>query len=557
MSESQQESRKGPSESHKAKIRPTRFSVLWVIPIVALVISASLAWRHFAAQGPVIVISFDTADGIVPGQTEVKNKAVNLGVVQGVTLSADMSRADVTVQMKAESARYLTEHSRFWVVRPRINGTSITGLDTLLSGAYIALDPGPVSEKFQDHFKGLETPPGVRSDQPGSTFWLVSPTLESLGSGSTVFFRDLPVGEVLGFTMPPGGAGPILLQVFVRKPYDRYLKSDSRFWNVSGIQIGFGPGGLKVHLQSLQSLLSGGVAFGRPQELRGSSMADDAVPNSVFRLYSSKEDADNTRYHQKFRVAIYTDTSVGNLTEGSKVTMFGLQVGVVTGVHLQLENKQHGPRVRVDMELEPGRVAAEERNGGKKQPATVMNDFITSGMKASVQNVSFLTGEAMVVLSFTHNSKPGELVEENGVVILPSEPGGMDGILQSVSSIADKISNMPLTEMGENINNLMAHTDERVRSPEVTRSMIALRGSLQALNRLLDHADDDLPALVHKVQETLEQARLLLKTYGGDEDFSRNLKQLIVRLSDMSRSLRLTTDYIDHHPSALIVGRKK
>lgn len=269
MSELQQGAKKESSISHKAKIRPTRFSILWVIPILAIIISASLAWRHFVTQGPTIVISFDTADGIVPGQTQVKNKAVNLGVVQGVTLSADMKHADVTVQMKVESARYLTAHSRFWVVSPRINGASITGLDTLLSGAYIALDPGQIGGKFQDHFKGLETPPGVRSDQPGSTFWLVSPTLESLGSGSPVFFRDLTVGEVLGYTMPPGGEGPILLQVFVRKPYDHYLKSDSRFWNVSGIQVGFGPGGLKVHLQSLQALLSGGVAFGRPQNKRG------------------------------------------------------------------------------------------------------------------------------------------------------------------------------------------------------------------------------------------------------------------------------------------------
>ncbi|QHI95049.1 MCE family protein [Aristophania vespae] len=555
MSDSNTEDKISSSTNPKAKVRPTRFSVLWVIPIIAIIVSASLAWRHFVTQGPVITISFDTADGIVPGQTQVKNKAVTLGVVQGVSLSSDMSHADVTVQMKGESSRYLSPKTRFWVVRPRINGTSITGLETVISGAYIALDPGPNRGPFESHFKGLETPPGLRSDQPGSSFWLVSPTLESLGSGAPVFFRDLPVGEVLGYTMPPGGVGPILLQVFVRKPYDKYLKTDSRFWNVSGLQVGVGAGGLKIHLQSIQTLFSGGVAFGRPIG-HFDSAATSAEPNSVFRLYGSKVEAENSRYHQKLRLAMYVDTSVGNLTEGSKVTMFGLQVGIVTGVHLQLEDSHHGPRVRVDMEVEPERVVSVE-TGKENYSRKVLSDFVKRGMRASIQNVSFLTGEAMVTLSFSRNNKPGQWVEEDGVIILPSDPGGMDGIIQSVSSIADKLSNMPLTQMGENINNLLAHTDKRVRSPEVTRSMVALRGSLQALNNLLDQADEDLPALNDNVQKTLTQAQGLLKNYGGDEDFHRNLKTLVARLSQMSRSLRLTADYIDHHPSSLITGRKK
>ncbi|MCX5618706.1 MlaD family protein [Bombella sp. TMW 2.2543] len=557
MSDDQHKLHPDPRRGVEANTRLPRFSVLWIIPVLALLIAGWLAWRHFASMGPRIVISFDAADGIVPGQTQVKNKAVTLGVVQSVSLSPDMSHADVTIQMNGIDAHMLNEHTRFWVVSPRINGASITGLDTLFSGSYIAMDPGkPGTGRFQDHFKGLENPPGVRSDKPGSTYWLVSPKLESLGPGAPIFYRDVQVGEILGYTMPPGGEGPILLKVFIKAPYDHYLRTDSRFWNVSGMQIGFGAGGMKIRLQSFQALLSGGVAFGRPDKVQGED-TPSATPDSVFHLYETQEDADNARYRHKVPVLTYVDTAVGGLTEGSKVTMFGLQVGQVTGVHLELGDKTHNPRVRVEMQLEPERVIA-DGTAASGRSTGLLGDFVAEGMRASVQNVSFLTGEAMIALSFVHEKgrAPAPMTFENGIAVIPSQPGGMDSILQSVSTIADKISEMPLTQIGDHLNNILEHSDERLRSPEVTRSLVALRGSLVSLNHLLDHADEHLPELMKNLNGTLAQANTLLASYGGNPDFRRNLEELIVQLTRMSRSFHMLADYLDRHPSSFITGRR-
>ncbi|MUG90926.1 MCE family protein [Bombella sp. ESL0385] len=508
-------------------------------------------------MGPRIVISFDAADGIIPGQTQVKNKAVTLGVVQSVTLSPDMTHADVTVQMSGIDSRALNEHTRFWVVSPRINGTSITGLDTLFSGAYIAMDPGdPKGGRYQSHFQGLKNPPGVRSDQPGSMYWLVSSKLDSLGPGAPIFYRDMQVGEVLGYTVPPGGEGPLLLRVFVKAPYDRYLRTDSRFWNVSGMQIGFGPGGLKIRLQSIQALLSGGVAFGRPDKVQDED-TPVAASNSVFHLYETQDDADNARYRHRVRVVTYVDAAVGGLTEGSKVTMFGLQIGQVTGVHLELGNKSHNPRVRVEMQLEPERVVGES-DGDPKNMSQLLGDFVAEGMRASVQNVSFLTGESMIAFTFVHEAagKPATLSFEGGVAVIPSEPGGMDGILQSVSTITNKISAMPLTQIGEHLSDLLAHSDERISSPDTARSLTALRASLESLNHLLSHADQNLPAIMENLNGALGQAKTLLGAYGGDTDARRNIEALIVQLTRMSHSFQMLADYLDRHPSSLIVGRK-
>ncbi|GBR68769.1 PqiB family protein [Gluconobacter kanchanaburiensis] len=543
----------------EAPVRRTRFSLILLIPVVAILIAGWLAWEHFATRGPVITITFETADGLTPGQTQVKNKAVTLGTVQDITLSDDMKHVDVTVQMNANSAHILTDHTRFWVVRPRINGASITGLDTLFSGAYIALDPGTDDGHYQKFFKGLESPPGVRSDQPGETFWLVSPSLGSLGPGSPVFFRDLQVGEVLGYTMPPGGTGPIVIQAFVKDPYDHYLRTDSRFWNVSGVQVGLGAGGLKVQLKSLQALFSGGIAFGLPERRRNIDLPD-APANSVFKLYASEADADNARYHKRLRVVTYINSSVKGLTTGSQVTMFGLQIGSVTDVHLLFDGPAKLPRVRVDMELEPERVLSnwDDRIENAKEGSVekYLQAFVADGMRASVQSASFLTGESMIALQFVKNAPVTPLTYEGDVAVLPSQAGGMDGIMESVSTITDKIAAMPLTEIGGHVNDLLAHADGRLNSPEVTQSLAALRDSLQNLNRLTKTANQNLPALMKELQGTLSNAQAVLGAYGGDTDFHRSLQGMITQLTQMSRSLRFLTDYLDHHPSALITGRR-
>ncbi|KXV79601.1 paraquat-inducible protein B, partial [Gluconobacter japonicus] len=199
------------------------------------------------------------------------------------------------------------------------------------------------------------------------------------------------------------------------------LRTDSRFWNVSGIQVGLGAGGLKVQMQSIQALFSGGVAFGLPDRRR--ELAAPVAPaNSVFKLYTSQEDADSARYHQRLRVATYIDTSVKGLAAGSQVSMFGLQVGTVTAVKLQIPSPQDKPRVRVEMQIEPERMMPEWKESQLAQAKEYLAAFVANGMRASVQSASFLTGESMIGLQFVKNAPPLALTYEGDVAIMPSQP---------------------------------------------------------------------------------------------------------------------------------------
>ncbi|GCE90647.1 intermembrane transport protein PqiB [Komagataeibacter diospyri] len=539
----------------QARARRYRFSVVWLVPIVAILIAGYLGWRGLTERGPLIVISFDTADGLTSGQTEVKNKSVPLGTVDSIRLSDDLHHVEVAVRMTSSAARTLTDHARFWVVRPRINGASVTGLETVMSGAYIAMDAGEPGGHYTTHFKGLESPPGVRSDQPGHTYTLITQSLGSLGQGAPIFFRDVVVGEVLGYTMPPEGRGPIKVQIFVQAPYDSYLRTTTRFWNVSGVQVGLGPGGLKVKLQSLQALLSGGVAFDPPDARNEkNTLPSTAGEDTTFLLYDSAEEANSAGYRERIPLVTYLTSSVSGLTKGGRLTMFGIQVGMIDDVKLEVDPATGKAHVRVAMELQPERVL-----DNQQVPPDAMTGLlrtqVADGLRASVQSTSMLTGESEIALTFVKNAKPEQITMEGDAMVLPGQAGGMAGIMDSLSVIGDKIAAMPLTQMGDNLTSLLAHADARINSPDTKQALTALRSSLQNLQVISRDARSEMPQLLTGMDKTLKNANSVLSSYGGDTDFQRNLQQMMQQLNDAARSLRFLSDFLTHHPSALITGR--
>lgn len=559
-----------PPEGESAQdalVRRIRFSIIWIIPIVSVLIAGFLVWRSFMDNGPEITVVFDTADGLTSGQTQVKNKSVVLGTVEDVSLTDDLRHVKVRIRMNKGTNDMLTDSGRFWVVRPRINGASITGLETLMSGAYIAFDPGlnknghPAGKRTTT-FEGLEAPPGVRSDQPGRIYTLVAGNIGSIGQGAPVFFRDVDVGEVLGYTMPPGGRGPVMIQIFVRDPYDHYLNTNSRFWNVSGVKVGFGAGGLKVQLQSLQALFSGGVAFGLPPVAESRMHpASEAPANTVFKLYDTHEDADNAGYRERVPLATYVMSSVKGLDVGSQVTMFGIQVGNVTSVKLDLSSNPGHPRVRIGMEVQPERVlsSAELRNNNLTD---MFRTLVANGLRASTDSVSFLTGEGMISLNFIKNPAPATTSMEGATLVIPSQAGGMGGIMDSLSTITSRLAAMPFEQIGTNANNLLAHADQTLVSPDVKQSLVGLRNSMQNLQALTKDLRNGmaplskrLPEMAQQLDQTLQNANRLLASYGGNSDFHRNLQSMVVQLGQTARSLRFLSDFLTNHPSALLSGR--
>ncbi len=551
-----------PQPAGEAKVRRRRLSLVWVIPVVALLVGGYLAVRALNDRGPLITITFSTAEGLTANQTQVKHKAVALGTVEEITLNHDLTRVVVRVRMGAQGAHLLTENARFWVVKPRITSGSISGLETLISGAFIAVDPGEPGGKPKTNFVGLEQPPGVRSDEPGHTYRLEASTIGSLAEGTPIYYRDIPVGEVLGYDIGDGH-GAVMVSAFVRAPYDKYVHPQTHFWNSSGLNVNFGAQGLHVEVQSLQAVISGAVSFDSPKEAWSGPMAAD---DTSFHLYEGKTQADAAGFNERIKLVTYVQSSVAGLAVGAPVNVFGIQVGSVTDVRLLLDRENGQVKIRIGMEIQPERVFPADTAPKQPDETHVLSALVRQGMRAKVDSISFVTGQKSISLAFVPNAKVAEIAFEDGVVVLPSQGGGLDNVIDAVSDVATKLQQIPFAQIGDNADALLATVNSTVGGPELKQSLRSLTATLKDTQSLVHDTNiglqptlKRLPEISAQLQETLRQANLavasLSSSYGQNSDFQRNLERVLAQAGDAVRSVRLLADYLDRNPSALILGR--
>ena len=525
-----------------ARLKRSRISAIWLIPLVTLLIAAWLGVRTVSQQGPLVTLQFNSADGLIAGQTRVRHKAVELGQVEGIRLTDDMSKVLVRVRMTREAAPYLTDQARFWVVRPRISSGSLAGIETLVSGGYIEMDPGGREGANKTEFVGLEQPPGVRSGEPGRTFALKADRIGSLGPGAPVFYRDISVGEVLGFDLGDG-VGPVTIEVFVRAPYDGFVRAESLFWNASGLSIQVGADGVRVELASLQALLNGGVAFNSPRELN-----EPVQAGAVFPLYQSLSEAQASGYRNKLEFVTYFTSAVRGLNAGAAVEFLGIQVGTVREVKLVIDDASGTARVRVVLEVQPERIVAPDQ--ARDDPFVVAQRMVRNGLRAQTKTASYITGQQVLAVDFVPGAAPAELVLDGKEWVLPSVGGGLDNILTAVSGISAKIDRLPLDQIAGNLNVTL-------------RSAAGAMGSVQELVRKTDAgltpALKRLPEIAQALQEAAVRAGRtfgsLEGSYGQNSPFNRELERAMTQVGDTARSIRILADYLDRHPEALVRGR--
>src|ERR1700722_12999874 len=264
----------------------TRLSLVWFIPILAALVGVWVAVTRILSEGPTITIVFRTAEGLEAGKTKLQYNGVDIGTVSSIRLSEDHQRVIIKAQMAPKTEEFLASDTKFWVVRPRISGANVTGLGTLISGAYIGLEIGTSHDHTHD-FVGLETQPVVTGEVPGRLFVLKTSDLGSLDTGTPVYFRRLEVGQVSSYALDSDGK-LLTVKVFVRAPYDQYVNPNTRFWHASGIDVSLSASGLKVQTQSMLSIMIGGIAF---ETDAAGPVLPPADANTVFTLYSDRAHA--------------------------------------------------------------------------------------------------------------------------------------------------------------------------------------------------------------------------------------------------------------------------
>jgi paraquat-inducible protein B len=531
-----------------------RFSIIWVVPIIALLIGGGLTFKTISEKGPEITISFETADGLVAGKTAVKYKDVEIGKVTKIDLSDDISDVIVTVEMASNSKHYLTEKSQFWVIRAKIAAGEISALGTLLSGAYIGCNPSTEGKK-QEHFKGLEKAPVLTSDLPGRHFVLQSKELGSLDQGSPIYYRGIKVGQVVDYNFNES-VEAVLFKVFIEAPFSKKVLENTRFWNASGVDFTMDANGIKMDTQSLVSIISGGLAFDLREHEQPGEAAEE---NQSFELYKSREASNEVAYDIREYYMMYFDQSVRGLSPGAPVEILGIKVGEVVKVELQLNMKTLDFRIPVLVYLEPerlntlvteegevvrGEAKVEELEAidkDKVKDEIQANAMIAKGLRAQLKTGNLLTGQLFVDLGSFPDAPPAELKVEHGYTIFPTIPAPFEQIVSRVDNILKKVEQVPFDKIGKELQVAVESLTKTLDEIKVMSGNIS-KETIPKVNAALD----DMQSTLQGVEATL----------GPDSALNYNARQVTNELSLAIRSVRSLLEYLERDPQALILGKE-
>lgn len=511
-----------------------RVSLVWLIPLVTVLAAAWLGYHAYQQQGPLVTVSFTSAEGLEAGRTRVRFKDVDVGVVEAVSLTPDLTGVRVQLRLSGDIEGYLNDQTRFWIVRPRLSGGGVSGLETLVGGTYIAADFA-LDGRPRRVFEGLETPPTVSASEPGRAFTLSAADLGSLKVGSPLLYRGIEVGRVVGYTL--SAARGVDVQVFVQARHADKVTTDTRFWNVSGMRVSLTAEGVELSADSLASILFGGVAFGVPE---GTADAAPAAAGTRFALFADRQSALAKEFDVREHWQLEFVGSVRGLLPGAPVEFRGIRIGEVVDVSLQIDAERRAARIPVTVAIEPERLGIRPDPGADPGAGShergLWNQLVDNGLRAQLKTGNLLAGALYVDLDFYPEDAPRQIAWDGPLPVMPTVPTPFD----ELRGLLARLAKLPLDNMAEDLG----------------ASLAALRDTMDSTNTLLRRLDRETAS---ELTKTLAQTRATLvgveRFLQPNSPLQTEAQRALREFGSAARSLRIMADYLERHPEALIRGK--
>lgn len=524
--------------------RRRRWSSVWVVPVVALVLAGWLVWKHYHDKGELAYVRFLTADSVEAGKTEVRCRSVKVGVVEKIELADDLQSVVMEVRIDPDSADLLRDGSRFWVVRPRVSASTISGLSTLITGAYIELEPGDGASPV-NHFDGLEQPPVTSANVPGLRLTLVAEDAGSLTINSPIYYRGFEVGRVERRTLDIENRR-IRFDVFIDEEYSDLVRQGTCFWNTSGIDVTAGADGFKLSTPSLQAMVTGGASFAVPKDgVPGSPVTDGAV----FTLFTDEDAAKKSIFVPDHLCLLFFDQSVRGLSNGAPVEFRGIPLGRV--VEISFKHSPPGDsRVPVVIEIDSDTLAraVEDIDNGEN----VLEECVRRGLRATLSTASLLTGALYVDLDFAPGAPPIELARSGEYEIIPTESSGFAQLQDKLNAILAKIEALPLDETLGKFGN--AADEIAITVKDVRSTLDEAEAALAEAKKLL--ARDETQNLTAELEATLKEVRSSVSSLGPEGAVQGDLSRTLDELRAALRAFKTLSDSIEEKPNSLLFGRE-
>jgi len=542
------------------EIRPvSRLNKVWIIPMIALLLGGWLVKRNHDEKGEIVTLHFETADGLTAGKTEVKCRNVKVGIVESIRLTAEL-KVEVSVRIRPDQLDLVRKDSQFWVEKARVQGASISGLDTLIKGAFIGLDPGTGSRGVRG-FKGLETPPLTPASIEGLRLILTAKEPGSVTIGSGIYFQNNLIGRVESHTFHPK-TEIVEFGVFIKENFSNLITTNSLFWQNSGISLHVGADGFDLNLPSLDSLVAGRISVGVPS---GVPPGGPVTDESLVSLYESLEAANQSNFMGGVELLILIDESLRGLSVGSPVEYRGLKIGRVARISYDLVQGADIEKIPVLIQLDDRLMAAHFPPSILDEGQEGLEKALLKGLKASLKSGNLLTGQMYVDLDYYPESPVVEAQMEGDSIILPTIHTGLNGLQDKISSLLDKFNGMDLdgliakiqntsdeaTETLSNINLAISSKEGVVADAQTT--LQEMTATMKSINGLLEAEDtQQIPA---DLRQTLASINKSLEPLSNDGAIYGDLKRTMEELRHAVRAIDKMANEISDKPNALLFGK--
>lgn len=517
------------------------FNPIWLIPVIAAVLGVWMVVHSWMTEGPEIQIAFKNAEGLTAGKTKVKYRNVDMGTVMEVILTDDFEGVIAKVKLERQALPLLRDDTRFWVVTARIGLGNISGLDTLLSGAYIQLAPGE-GTIGQREYTALAKPPLTPTGAPGLRLELYGDHASSVNAGDSVVYKGYKVGRIESMTFDPDRR-QVKYLMFIDAPFHELIDSSVRFYNVSGISVSAGADGLKISTGSMDTVLLGGVSFGTPP---GMPEGEPVEHHTEFHLFRSKEESlENPFAHGMYYVVRFAQSLKG-LLPGAPVEYRGIPLGRVERLMVKemieegmAEKKAGvGEPIPVLIYIEPARLELPDQSSSIALMQHSIATGVANGLRASLETGNLLTGAKYIGIDYYRDDAVAELGSFGDYTTIPTVGGGFDQVMVQVTDLLDKFNALPLEDTVTSANSAIAELD---------RTLKGLRVILE------EQSTKDLP---DELKATLEELRATLAGLSPDSPFYQNLNATLLQLNRTLGNVESLTRTLSGQPNAAIMPSK-
>ncbi|MEM1427986.1 MAG: MlaD family protein [Pseudomonadota bacterium] len=488
-----------------------RMSIVWIVPIGALLLALALAWQAYSDRGPVIEITFANGSGIAAGETELRYRDIGVGQVERVGFTPGLDRVVVTVRLDEEVADYVDDGAEFWVVRPEVTAEGVQGLSTVLSGVYIEGSWDGTQGAFLERHVGLDETPVARPDEEGLRVVLRTETGRGLTAGAPILYRGLQVG-VVGQPRIASDGISVLADAFIRDPHAARLTDRTRFWSVSGFSLDIGPQGASLNFASLASLVRGGLSF----ETVVSGGAP-TVEGAVFDIYENREgavaslfSADDANAPRLNVTAVFED-NVAGLTTGADVELRGLRIGEVVDLSGQVDPERFGDdRVRLvaTLSVRLDQISMRGDDDAREEVLSFLETRVGEGLRARLANASLITGGLKVELVDVPDAAPA-LFDRDALPfpVIPTAPAEIEDVAGAAQGLIARVNNLPVEEVLENTIAFLQSARNLVENGDIQRASGEVVGLVEEVRAVVGSDEvQALPTRVSAALDTLETA---------------------------------------------------